>query len=112
MGNNTGGVGVAGTYNLSGGTLTVNSMNKGTRTGTFNFNGGTLKAGGSSATFMTGLTTANMKAGGAIIDDGGFAITIGQALVNNSGGGQRRHARDSHHLHWRGQLRRCGHRQT
>ena len=76
-----------GTVNLDGGTLTVNSMNKGTGTATFNFNGGTLKAGGASAVFMTGLNTANVKAGGAFINDDGFAITIGQALLNSGGGG-------------------------
>lgn len=85
------GAGSVGTVNLGNGTLggtivapTV-SMGVGT-TATFNFNGGTLKANNNSAAFMAGLTTANVQAGGAIIDDGGFAITIGQALLNGGGG--------------------------
>ena len=79
-----------GTYNLDGGTLNVNQISQaaagvGTQTGTCNFNGGTLKATADNATFMQGLTTANVKDGGAKIDTGGFDITIAQPLVNFSG---------------------------
>ncbi len=81
LANNTGGVG---TYNLNGGTLIAKQVSQGTgASGTFNFNGGTLQAGGASGTFMTGLTAANVQAGGANIDDGGFAVTIGQALIHD-----------------------------
>jgi autotransporter-associated beta strand protein len=74
------------TVNLDGGTLsTIGVTNGGNGTRTFNFNGGTLKATGASATFMQGLTTANVKNGGAIIDTNGFNITIGQSLVNFAG---------------------------
>lgn len=75
--------GGGGTFNLDGGTLSVPVIKKGTGTGgaVFNFNGGTLQALANSSVFMQGLTSANVKAGGAIIDDGGFTITIAQALL-------------------------------
>ena len=78
------------TLNLDGGTLVVGSILKGNGTGNLNFNGGTLKSSRSLATFVTGLTAAKVKAGGAVIDDGGFSITIGQALLTDTvslGGG-------------------------
>ena len=77
----------AGTVNLNGGTLGAASVSNGAGSGTFNFNGGALVASGASATFMTGLTAANVQAGGALINDGGFAVTIGQALLDGGGGG-------------------------
>jgi autotransporter-associated beta strand protein len=52
-----------------------------------NFNSGTLQAGVSSATFMTGLTAATIYSGGAVIDDGGNAITIAQPLLAPAGNG-------------------------
>ena len=75
--------------NLDGGTLTAPIVRKGgnaTATATFNFNGGTLKANKANATFMQGLTTANVQTGGAIIDTQAFDITIAQALLNAGGG--------------------------
>ena len=78
----------AGTYNLDGGTLTTQKISKGGgATGTFNFNGGTLKATAASATFMTGLTTANVRNGGAIFDTNSNNITVGQALIHSTIGG-------------------------
>jgi fibronectin-binding autotransporter adhesin len=76
----------SGTVNLGGGVITAPKVVKGSGTGTFNFNGGTLKANSASTTFMTGLTAANVLVGGAVIDDGGFAITIGQPLLVGGGG--------------------------
>ena len=75
------------TYNLNGGTLTVPTItatagNGGTSI--FNFNGGTLRAAKANTAFMTGLSQANVGTGGAIIDDNGFAITIGQGLNSNA----------------------------
>ena len=78
------------TLNLNGGTLTVPSLTKGSLTFNVNFNGGILKAGGNSATFLATATNAKVKAGGALIDDGGFAITIAQPLIEDTastGGG-------------------------
>ncbi len=83
-----------GTVNLDGGTLATNrtitrsSLVSGspTGTGTLNFNGGTLQATGS-ALAITGLTQANVRDGGAIIDTNGFDITLSQALVHSGIGG-------------------------
>ena len=79
-----------GIYNLNGGTLNVNAISMATtgvatNTSTFNFAGGTLKPTASSTTFMQGLTTANVKNGGANIDTGVFDITIGQNLLRFTG---------------------------
>ncbi len=79
-----------GTVNLDGGAIQTAKIQKGAGTGTFNFNGGTLRAMASNATFMTGLTNAYVKAGGALIDTNSFDVTIGQALTADpisTGGG-------------------------
>jgi autotransporter-associated beta strand protein len=81
--------------NLDGGTLTANQIVDVDDSGviansntTFNFNGGTLTAGSGSITaFMTGLTNAYVKSGGAKIDTSGRDITIGQALLADSSAG-------------------------
>lgn len=76
------------TYNLNGGILIVPSItsmnNNGIRA--FNFNGGTLKATTTSASFLnlgSGNAVANIRNGGAVIDDGGFNITIQQPLLHS-----------------------------
>lgn len=84
LGANASGIG---TINLNGGTLQGGSVFKGAGTGTFNFNGGVLQATATSATFMTGLTAANVQSGGAKIDTNTFDITIAQALLDGGGGG-------------------------
>jgi autotransporter-associated beta strand protein len=77
-----------GTVNLLGGTITANDVGiAGTSTSRLNFNGGTLKAGAASATFLQGLTAATVYNGGAVIDDGGNAITIAQPLLAPTGSG-------------------------
>ncbi|MBT3190964.1 MAG: hypothetical protein HN341_00255, partial [Verrucomicrobia bacterium] len=75
------------TFSLDGGTLTTPKVTPGNGSETFNFNGGTLEANKDNTSFMAGLTAANVENGGAIIDDGGFDITIGQALLNGGSGG-------------------------
>jgi len=75
----------SGMVNLNGGTLQVGSVSRGAGTGTFNFKGGTLKAAASSATFMQGLTAANVLTNGAIIDTSSNSITIAQALIDGDG---------------------------
>jgi autotransporter-associated beta strand protein len=81
-------------YNLNGGTLTANIIRKNplstTGTGTLNFNGGVLKAGAAdnptgSSYFLSGLTAANVKAGGAKIDTNGFNVTVNQILAADTG---------------------------
>ena len=101
QGNSRGSIGVV---NLDGGTLTVSRVGTATAnsqagppssgvtpTATFNFNGGTLKARAASTTFIQGSTVAPIipvttvvKSGGAIIDDGGFAISILEPLQHDS----------------------------
>ena len=76
------------TVNLDGGSLTLSGFSVANLTAaTFNFNGGTLKAGTANFT-LGGITSANVKSGGAIVDtDGGRTITISQALLDGTGGG-------------------------
>ena len=100
------GTGTANFYNglyLSGGsgpqgTGTVNLVTGGTintpkvglfngYSATFNFDGGVLRARGSGATitnFMQGLTAANVKAGGAVIDASNNTVTVAQSLASGA----------------------------
>ncbi len=80
----TGGSGI---YTLSGGSLAVGSITRGTGSGTFNFHGGTLRATADNATFLQGLSTANVQNGGATIDTNGHWITIAQSLLASGSGG-------------------------
>ncbi len=77
----------AGSFNLNGGTLITPKISKpATGAGAsaiFNFNGGTLRARVDNAAFMTGLNTANVHNGGALIDTNGFNVTIAQALTHS-----------------------------
>jgi autotransporter-associated beta strand protein len=81
------GAAASGTLNLLGGTLTTTAVSQGLGQGAFNFNGGTLQASAANATFMGGLTRATLYSGGAVIDDGGFAIGISQPLLAPTGYG-------------------------
>jgi autotransporter-associated beta strand protein len=78
------------TLNLNGGTLTVGGFSKtrigATQLSTNNFNGGVLRAGANNVSFLPALSglTANVKAGGAKIDDSGFSITISQPLLHDT----------------------------
>jgi autotransporter-associated beta strand protein len=80
------GTGATGTFNLNAGTATIGQITGGLGTGIFNFNGGILRANASNATFMQGLTAANVQSGGAIIDTNGVNITIAQPLLAAGGG--------------------------
>jgi fibronectin-binding autotransporter adhesin len=77
----------SGTVHLNGGSITTPNVKTVGGTSTFNFNGGTLKPSASSTTFMTGLTTANVRNNGAVIDTNTFDITIGQTLIHSTIGG-------------------------
>ncbi|MFO1513125.1 MAG: autotransporter-associated beta strand repeat-containing protein [Verrucomicrobiota bacterium] len=58
-----------GTINLNGGTLQARRLLGGPGAGTVNFNGGVLRVGPNpNVDFITGLTLANVLAGGAVID--------------------------------------------
>lgn len=80
-----------GTLNLNGGTFAAKQIIKGgaAASGTINFNGGTLKANtaATAATFLQGLTAANVRDGGAIIDTNAQDITIAQTLQHSALGG-------------------------
>jgi len=58
-----------------------------TGTASLNFDGGTLRAGQSSTTFLQGLTSSQINAGGATIDAQAYDITIGQNLLAPTGKG-------------------------
>ena len=80
--------GGSGTYNLSGGTLAAQQISGGTGTSTFNFDGGLLQApGGAASAFMSGLSNAYVKGGGANVDSNGQNITIAQALLDGGSSG-------------------------
>lgn len=78
----------SGTVNLNGGSITTTSVTTGGGNGTFNFNGGTLtSSSSSSATFFQGLTRANVRNGGAVINTNGFNVTVAQSLLHSNIGG-------------------------
>jgi fibronectin-binding autotransporter adhesin len=91
------GVNSSGVINLTSGTLSTarDIAHFGTGTGTVNFNGGTLTVASAYSSFSGGLltagsgnalaVTANVQAGGAIIDTNGLNAAIGVALVHNAG---------------------------
>jgi autotransporter-associated beta strand protein len=79
--------GIVNTLNLNGGTLNINAIvndGSGLDTNTVNFNGGRLQATSDNVNFLSGMTHAYVKAGGALINDGGFAITIAQNLQSGA----------------------------
>lgn len=76
-----------GIVNLDGGTFAAKQIIKGgaAASGTLNFNGGTLKANtaATGATFLQGMSAANVRDGGAIIDTNAQDITIAQLLQHS-----------------------------
>ncbi len=74
-----------GTVNLNGGTVKVSSLNGGDGSATVNFNGGLVQAQANTATFIQGLDTANIQAGGAHIDTQAFTVTASQAFTGDGG---------------------------
>lgn len=75
------------TLRLNGGTTTVGGFTKTmtANTNIIDFNGGVLVAAESNASFLPAFNPATnaMQAGGAVIDDGGFAITIAGPLIHD-----------------------------
>lgn len=83
-----------GTLNLNGGTVTIQAVQSsgtnglpGAGTSILNFNGGTLKALNNASNFVDDLTAAYVRNGGAVIDDSGASITIGQPLLHSAAAG-------------------------
>jgi fibronectin-binding autotransporter adhesin len=82
---------VAATYNLSGGTLNTGQIYQSQTNpnvkGVFDFNGGTLTATVNTANLVSGITTANVQAGGAILNTNGNNISITQPLLHDTTAG-------------------------
>jgi autotransporter-associated beta strand protein len=75
------------TLQLDGGTLTAGGFTK-TETSYPNviaFNGGVLAAGADNSAFLPAFSASTnlVQAGGAVIDDGGFAVTIAAPLIHD-----------------------------
>lgn len=92
----TRGSSASGTVNLNAGsTIQVGYINNGYGFGnnlknnpqSFNFNGGTLKANIGSPYFIQPYVNTVVQAGGAIIDDGGYTISIESVLADGGGNG-------------------------
>lgn len=84
--------GDTGILNLNGGVYATRQINTGNSSGTsiINFNGGTLKAASSAtsgSSFFTGLTKANLYAGGLTFDPNSQSMTIGQGFLAPAGDG-------------------------
>jgi len=75
--------GSSGTYSLTGGVLVLGGLFPGAGTSVFNFDGGTMRASRNNTTWFSVLTTAYVRAGGAIFDVLGFNETIGQRLLHD-----------------------------
>jgi autotransporter-associated beta strand protein len=76
------------TLQLNGGVLTVAGLTK-TRSSyanVINFNGGVLKSDSNNPAFLPAFTasTDNVQAGGAKIDDNGYAITVAAPLIHDA----------------------------
>jgi autotransporter-associated beta strand protein len=77
-----------GTVNLNGGSLQARRIIGVNGVSAFYFNSGTLIAGpNANADFMSGLGSATVMGGGAVIDSGANNIGITQALVDGGGNG-------------------------
>jgi autotransporter-associated beta strand protein len=77
-----------GTINLNGGSLQARRIIGVNGVSTLNLNGGVLRVGASpNPDFMTGLTSANVLAGGAVIDTGTETVGISQSLLAGPGTG-------------------------
>ncbi len=79
--------GAAGIANLNGGTVSTVSASGGSGNSTLNLNGGVLKSRGDHPAFMAALSAARVYGGGAVLDDGGFNVTILQSLLAPTGYG-------------------------
>ncbi len=81
----------SGTVNLSGGVLAARKLVSNNGTNALNFDGGTLQATStnSGGTFWNSSVklTANVRNNGGAIDNNGTSITVGQALVHSTIGG-------------------------
>lgn len=77
--------GTNGTLNLNGGTVKTSRITGGTGTDSATFNGTQLVGTADSATFIANLDTADIGAGGLLVDSGGFTLTAPQVLDGTGG---------------------------
>jgi autotransporter-associated beta strand protein len=72
------GAGASGTLQLNGGLVQAIQVtgNATPTTSVINFNGGILQAATNSGDFIDASTVANIQTGGAILDDGGYVVTL------------------------------------
>jgi autotransporter-associated beta strand protein len=69
------------TVKLDGGTLkTPKIIGGASAASSFKFNGGVLQAAADTLTFISGLSNAELQAGGAVINTGEFGVTVPQLL--------------------------------
>lgn len=83
-------LGLTATLNLNGGLFRTSGITNNTPAGDtsiLNFNGGTLQAGASNPNFVSSLSQALVKPGGAVIDSQFYSIALPQALLGGGGGG-------------------------
>ena len=69
-----------GQLNLNRGTLAVGGITKGSGSADLIFRGGTVLANQNNWWFISGLNSAAINSGGAVIDNGGYSIGINQSL--------------------------------
>jgi autotransporter-associated beta strand protein len=74
-----------GTVELLGGETNVRTVTRPAGSGTLRFKGGVLRPRADSATFVSGLTAAEVGTGGAKIELDGWFVTIPQPLVHDPG---------------------------
>jgi len=81
--------GPGGMYNLNGGTLRTYSIQTAVTASdpnynsVFNFNGGTVQPVANNNNFMQGLSSANVRDAGVIVDTAGFDVAINQSLIQS-----------------------------
>ena len=83
-------LGLNATLNLNGGLFQTSGITNNTPAGDtsiLSFNGGVLQANASNPNFVSSLSQALVKPGGAVIDSQIYSITIPQALLDSGGGG-------------------------
>ena len=77
----------SGTLNLNGGLFAASGIvSTSAGTSIINFNGGTVQATAVNANFMSGISLAQVGAGGVVFDSQGYVIAIPQVINDNGGG--------------------------
>ena len=77
--------GTTGTLNMNGGTVKTSQITGGAGTANVNFNGTQIVASGSSSVFLATLASANINAGGLLVNTAGFDLTASQVLAGTGG---------------------------